>query len=108
MENVGKIRLHQNAWVVAKLQFTYLDGGKMIHTDGSPGVALGNSVTLDPSEFGVPEGASVSAYIFVVWGNDNHGKEIFTMVHGSPNIADYTLEGTTLGNTLTYNGMKQK
>lgn len=101
--SAGKATLHQKAWVVAKLQFVYYDGGRAIHVDGSPGVTLGDSVTLDPGQFGVPEGAQFSVYVFVVWGNDQQGHEIFTYTPGSPQDASYTLTGTTLNNKLTYN-----
>jgi hypothetical protein len=102
-KQIGKMTLHQDGWFVAKLQFVYADGDRMIHLDGSNGIPIGQSVTLDPGKYGVPANAPVSIYVFVVWGSDNQGHEIFTYVPGSPNTADYTINGTTLSNTLKYN-----
>ncbi|NTW68877.1 MAG: hypothetical protein HGB23_03395 [Chlorobiaceae bacterium] len=100
---IGKVTLHQQGVFVAKLQFVYQDGSKMIHLDGSSGITIGCSVTLDPGAYGVPDNAMMSVYVFVVWGSDQQGHEIFNYVPGSPNVADYTITGTTLNNTLTYN-----
>lgn len=105
-QNVGSVTLHQDGWFAAKLQFVYFDGERMIHVDGSSNLTMGTSETLDPGKYGVPSGAELSIYVFVVWGNDCQGKEIFKYVPGSPNRADYTITGTTLNNKLTFNGIK--
>lgn len=101
-KQIGKVTLHQKGAFVAKLQFMYENDSQWIHLDGSAGIPVGQSVTLDPGKFGVPNNANMSVYIFVVWGADNQGKEVFTYVSGSPNVAEYTIDGTTLNNHLTY------
>jgi hypothetical protein len=102
---IGKITLHQNGAFDAKLQFVYHEGDKLVHLDGSPDIEVGHSSTLDPGKFGVPAKAEVSLYVFVVWGSDNQGREIFTYVPGSPKNAEYTITGTTLNNALRFDGI---
>ena len=101
-KTIGKVTLHQNGGFVAKLQFMYENGSQWVHLDGSAGIPVAQSVTLDPGQFGVPNNGNMSVYVFVVWGADNQGKEVFTYVSGSPNVAEYTIEGTTLSNKLIY------
>ena len=67
--DVSQVTLHNKAAVIAKLQFVYYDDkGEKFHLDGSHGITVGTSVTLDPGQFGVPTGAEFSVYAFVVWG----------------------------------------
>lgn len=100
--DVSQVTLHNKAAVIAKLQFVYYDDkGEKFHLDGSHGITVGTSVTLDPGQFGVPTGAEFSVYAFVVWGADKTGTEVFHYVPGSPTTVSYTLRGTTLSNTLT-------
>lgn len=100
--DVGHVTLHNMAAVIAKLQFVYYDDkGQKFHLDGSHGITVGTSVTLDPGQFGIPPEAEFSVYVFVVWGADNPGKDVFRYVPGSPTTVSYTLRGTTLNNTLT-------
>ena len=105
IETIGKVTLHQKAWVVAKLQFVYLEGSVWKHVDGSGGTALGQSVTCDPGDYGVPNGAQFAVYVFVVWGNDRQGREVFRYEKGNTRTASYTLTGTTLDASLSFDGI---
>lgn len=102
---IGQVCLHQKAWVVAKLQFVYWDGEKSVHVDGTGDITLGVTKTVDPGDFGVPPGAQFSVYVFVVWGADRQGHEIFTYERGNSRTATYTLTGTTLDTSLAFNGI---
>jgi hypothetical protein len=78
----------------------------MVHVDGTGGIALGQTETVDPGKYGVPSGALFSVYIFVVWGNDVQGREVFRYETGNSRTADYTLTGTTLDAHLQFNGIE--
>jgi hypothetical protein len=105
METIGKIRLHQSAWVVAKLQCVYKNGETWEHVDGSGGIPIRQSTTIDPGDHDVPTGSEISPYVFVVWGNDKHANEIYQYEKGNSRVADYTLTGTTLDSSLAFNGI---
>jgi len=106
MENIGKMTLRNRGGFAAKLQFALQTDSGWQHIDGSQGITNPMDVTLDPGEFGVPDGGKVSIYVFVVWGADKQGSEVFTYTRGSPHRAEYTITGATLTNTLTFDGIK--
>lgn len=106
METVGKVTLHQEGWFAAKLQFVYKKGNEWVHVDGSGSLAIKQSVTMDPGACGVPDGAEFSVYVFVVWGSDNQGHEVFTYQSGNTRTAEYTISGTTLSNSLAFEGIR--
>jgi hypothetical protein len=76
------------------------DQGNRNHRDGTGDITLGFTKTADPGDYGVPDGADVSLYAFVVWGSDNEARQIFTYHKGSPVQANYVVTGTTLNNDL--------
>ena len=107
MQNIGKISLFNNGGFVVKLQFVYWDNnGNKIHVDGTAGYPVLQGDTEDPGKYGVPDGALVSLYAFVVWGTDNTANQIFVYKKGSPITASYTISGTTLNNDLTLDSVK--
>lgn len=98
---IGRFSLKNNGGFVCKLQFTYVDdNGNKNHVDGLGNLTLGFTDSADPGDYGVPDGADVSLYVFVVWGTDNEAKQTFTYKKGSTVTANYVISGTTLSNTL--------
>lgn len=101
MQSIGQFSLFNQGGFVTKLQFVYWDSqGNKIHKDGTDGFDLGQKKTANPGDFGVPNGALVSLYAFVVWGSDNEAKQVFTYDSSSTVTANYTISGTTLDNSL--------
>jgi hypothetical protein len=98
---VGKFSLHNGGGFVARQMFTYMnDNGEKVATNASGDVTLGQTQEFDPGAFGVPDGATLWSYVFVLWGYDNEAKQGFTYKKGAPRTAAYTITGTTLSNTL--------
>jgi hypothetical protein len=100
-KQIGKFSLKNNGGFVVKLQFGYYDDdGNKHHLVGTDDITLGLSKTADPGNYGVPDGADVFLYAFVVWGTDNEAKQMFTYKKDSPVTAHYVIDGTTLNNEL--------
>ena len=77
----------------------------MVHADKHKGDTLvGQTVHVDPDDYGVPEDALFSLYAFVVWGSDVQGHEVFRYQKGNGWSAKYALSGTTLDAHLSYKG----
>jgi hypothetical protein len=101
MREIGKFCLKNNGGFVCKLQFVYWDeNGEKHHVDGGGNITLGFSDTQDPGAHGIPDGANVALYVFVVWGSDNEAPQMFTYRSGSASTANYSISGTTLSNSL--------
>ena len=102
MQQIGKFSLHNGGGFVARGKVAWLDdNGEKKVSDGTAGdVTLGFDQDVDPGSLGVPEGAIVSLYVFVVAGYDNEARQSFIYKKGNPATAKYTITGTTLSNTL--------
>ena len=61
---------------------------------------LGQTESMDPGDHGVPNGALVSLYAFVVWGSDNEANQMYTYAQGNTVVASYAISGTTLSYAL--------
>jgi hypothetical protein len=106
MQKIGNFSLFNQGGFVTKLQFVYWDDdGNKIHKDGTGDIPLGQKKTASPGEFGVPNGAMVSLYAFVVWGSDNEANQVFIYDSSSSVTANYTISGTTLDNSLVLNSV---
>ena len=106
MQAIGKFSLRNQGGFVVKLQFVYWDEkGNKIHRDGTGTFPIGQSETADPGDYGVPNGAMVAIYAFVVWGSDNEANQVFTYQKGLAVTAAYTISGTTLNNQLALNSV---
>ena len=106
MQQVGKFSLKNNGGFVVKLQFQYIDNkGEKKHVDGTGSFPLGQTETADPGDYGVPEGSPVTVYAFVVWGKDAVGQQLFIYTKGSTTTANFAISGTTLDNSLGFEGL---
>lgn len=106
MTQIGKLSLKNNGGFAVKLQFVYVDSsGEKHHVDGTGSFPLGQTETADPGDYGVPNGSPVAVYAFVVWGSDATGTQFFTYETGNGTTANYAISGTTLNNSLGFEGL---
>ena len=75
-------------------------------TRESDGIDTQKSKTIDPGQYGVPNGATVSLYAQASAGQTHQAVEEFIYEEGSPNQATYTFTGTTQNLHLHYGGIK--
>jgi hypothetical protein len=108
LPTIGKFTLHNGGGFVCKPQFKYMDdAGNTVITDKGGDITLGFTHEADPKDFSVPDGSIITLIAFVVWGKDNEAKQSFIYNKNSPDIADYTITGTTLDNTLGLIGIRK-
>ena len=101
MNSVSEFSLTNNAGEVVKLQFVWWDAsGHKHHEDGTGGIAINQTERRSPGQSGVPVGATVSLYVFVVWGVNVEASEQFTYDPNSSYTAAYSITGTTLDSHL--------
>ncbi len=101
VQKVGNFCLKNDGGFVVKLQFVFWDEkGNKVHTDGTAGYPVLQTECRSPDQSGVPDGALVSLYAFVVWGSDNTANQIFYYDSSSTVTANYAISGTTLNNDL--------
>lgn len=101
MKSVSAFTLTNNAAEVVKLQFVWWDAnGHKHHEDGTGGFPINQTKRRSPGESKVPVGATVSLYVFVVWGADVEASEQFTYDPESSYVAAYSITGTTLDSHL--------
>jgi len=101
VQKIGKMSLKNSGGFVSRIQFSYLDdNGEKKLTNQSGDVLLGQTATVDPADFKVPNGSMVYMHVFVVWGTDNEARRAFIYEQGNPAIANYNISGTTLNNDL--------
>jgi len=106
--------LRNEGWFIAQLACYYsTDGGvtwkESSHTDGIYRTEWGGAVL---SDLGVPNGALVRIHAIVVAGNDKTGSEVFRYqdyaYYGHYYWAVYYISGTTLNDTLEFEGTDYK
>ena len=103
---VRRVRLNNRGWFVVRLQFVYVDsGGRQIRTRGTGDIRMGETVTVDPGDYGVPEGATFRVHASVVAGRDKTSVESFVYSATGNYSADYVTTGTTLINSLVFDGL---
>jgi len=107
MADIGFFNLKNNGAFVAKLEFEYYAGNKWVRKSGTGDITVGNSKKASPGDYGVPEGSTVRLYVNVVAGKDKTSNESFTYKRGNGSVANYTISGTTLSNSLRYDGITQ-
>ncbi|MFL5283021.1 MAG: hypothetical protein ACJ8AW_19010 [Rhodopila sp.] len=101
MSKIGKFTLHNGGGFVTRGEVAYMDDNGEKHLSGNSGdILLGQTKDVNPNQLGVPDGSIVSLYAFVVWGTDNEARQSFILESGSQKVANYTITGTTLSNTL--------
>jgi hypothetical protein len=101
VQRIGKMSLKNSGGFVARIQFSYLDdNGEKKLTSQSGDVLLGQSQTVDPGDFKVPDGSMLYMHVFVVWGTDNEARRAFFYQKGNTTVANYNISGTTLNNDL--------
>lgn len=90
-----------------RLSFVYLDSyGNMYQGSSSENIAIGRSATLNPGDYGVPEGATVSLYVTGSFSTDEVAPQQFVYRRSCQNVASYTIRGRAYDSELTYNGFE--
>lgn len=105
--DVGRIKLTNMGAFVAELDFIYRDPNSKEETrvkGSGKDILVGKCETVSPGEYGVPEGAEFCVHVDVALGKDNTSTKWHTFSATSDIVANYTIDGTTLNNTLTYDG----
>ncbi|MCL2383681.1 MAG: hypothetical protein FWC79_06085 [Oscillospiraceae bacterium] len=100
---VKMVKLTNHAAFTVRLQFIYEDSeGRKIHTGGTGNILAGSSKTVNPGDYGVPEGAKFHVYASVVAGKDKVSCEEF-LYSSTANIGvEMKTTGTTLINKLVF------
>ncbi|WP_406826882.1 FAD-binding protein [Pedobacter sp. KACC 23697] len=84
LQKIGMITLENSGAFVARIQISYQIGigpKKMsIQTGNINGLT---SKTVDPEQLGVPDGATVQLYVYVMWGKDVEAPQIFQYQKGN-------------------------
>jgi hypothetical protein len=109
---VGRLSLRNSTAAVLHFHISYLrDNGvwDRVRAATSPNdILVGQTRTVDPGASGIPDGSVVRVYSDVRGGiggaANKEAAEHFIYRAGNPRTASYTHTGTTLGNTLTFNG----
>ncbi len=109
-DEVRAISLKNNGAFVARIRVkgTHSNGGTYSY-NLSKDITVGTERRVDLSDTGnvVCDGDKVTLEAVVQLGNNNVAKETFIYRKNSLCKAGYTIKGTTLNNTLTYNGIAE-
>jgi len=101
LQEIGKMSLKNSGGFVARIQFSYMDDNGEKKLTGQTGdVLLGQTLTADPGNLGVPDGSTVYMHPFVVWGMDIEARQAFVYRKGNVSVANYNITGHALGNDL--------
>ena len=106
MADIGYISLKNTGAFVARIQFKYYNEytQKWDLTKTGPDILAQQTKTSSPYDYDLPDGCQVQLHVSVAGGSDKESNETYTYKKGSGNTANYTISGTTLINSLTYNG----
>ncbi len=101
MTNVGSFSLHNGGGFVVRISFKYIDdNGQTQRSETGDAILLGQTQTVNPTNLGVPDGVTLWLYADVQAGYDNQAVQGFAFQNGNSSVAQYTITGTTLNNTL--------
>lgn len=105
-EEIRFITLKNNGAFNVKIR---VNGGSKSYDFGST-FPVGQEKTVDLAEAtkSIKEGDVVWLEAVVSWGKNNKAKQRFIYRKSSNKIAMYSIKGTTLDNTLSYNGLADK
>jgi hypothetical protein len=103
-QEIGKFKLTNFGGFACRLGCQWKDssGQTQRDFDNDFGFDVGQSRTVDPGDFGCPEGSLVWIFVYVIWGNDKVGKQPYIYKKGSSATACYVISGTTLNDPLTF------
>lgn len=105
-EEINRISLTNKGGFVCSINFVYIDDQGQTHeVKGTGNFPVLQTRDLSPGEVGVPPDMQVALKVGVVAGHDAQGK-YFTFNPACSKTAYYTISGTTLDNTLEYEGIR--
>lgn len=109
MPAIGKLKLHNTGWFVARLGASWIDANTP-HTvdEGTGDIDKGQTRTLDPGDVGCREGDKVWAYVLVKAGDSKEGsaQDGLTYDAGNANVGKYLIHGTTHDTHLKFEGVE--
>lgn len=98
LQEVGQFSLIQDGGYVARTEFQFIDPNtghtgmsQQTNNELNPGTYI-----TDPGPLGVPDGAIVTFYLWVMAGYDQLANESFIYKRGSTNTAQYRCKGVTI------------
>lgn len=109
MPAVGRLKLHNTGAFTARLGARWVEpDGREGHAESGTETDEGQTHSIDPGDYGCPVGASVWAYVDVVWGRDKQGsaKDGFVYARGDEHAGLYHSYGTTLDSHLRFDGVE--
>lgn len=94
LQKAGKITLENAGYFVARIEISYQIGnGPKKRTSQTPDITKGTTRTIDPGNVGVPDGATVQLYVYILWGKDVEAPEAFLYEQGNGMNVRYNVSG---------------
>jgi hypothetical protein len=101
MTKISEFTLHNGGGFVCRISATFLDdNGEKKRANTAADIQLGITRNAKIADLGVPDGSIVSLYASVALGYDNEAQQSYIADFKSAKVANYTITGTTLNNTL--------
>jgi hypothetical protein len=111
MAVIGTLKLHNTGAFVARLGAEWKDqsGKEGGFYDPEEDIREGHYGSLDPGNYGCPEGAAVWAYGEVVWGKSRHGSEEDGLIYnkGDQQVGEYHIHGSTQDSHMSFEGVQR-
>jgi hypothetical protein len=105
-QKISGFHLNNNGGFVCAGKIQYVDnGGGTGVSDRYPLITLGQGEGMDPKNVGVQDGYLIDMYIYIEAGNDRTGGNYFEYDSTANLIATYSISGTTLNSTVTFEGI---
>ena len=92
LQKIGKLSLHNSAPVIAKIQFSYQQGGGTAHlSKKSHDILVTQTKTVDPGALGVPDGATIKLKVDIELLKDKEASQTFIYKKDNSITANYKL-----------------
>lgn len=106
LPQIGKFELRQQGAYVARTQVRYMDNnGEWQMSEQTSNELAAQTYEIDPADLGVPDGATITYYLWVMAGRDVVAQESFVYAKGSVNKAIYRCSNVTVAPGLEYEGI---
>jgi len=102
---VGKVSLENKGGFSLWLYVHWLDNNGVKQEYYSDRFNNPSSRVINPGDRGTPDGSWIRVFSWVASGKDKQGEEYFLYRNGNPRTAYYRHTGTTLSNTLHFDGV---
>ena len=105
---VGAVTLiNQSAALAARMDLVYFDnaGDRIVVPGPGTEVVQGQPQTINPGNFGVPQGALFTIFVQVLGDGSTEGNVKFIYEPNNAHTAKFTISGTVQNHTLTFEGI---